>query len=114
MQALGVELQTRLLHLAQDAHDRQLDLLEQVGQPTTADLLPLPGGQRPDQQGVGAGLVLDLGREAALLAQLAERVRAAGGLEQVGGDLGVVRQRRRHLAERLGVVGDRPAARRAR
>ena len=62
------------------------------------------------EQRVGGGLVLEVGAEAALLGQLAERVGAARRLEQVGGDLGVVGEDRRHLPQRLGVVGDhRPA-----
>ena len=51
----------------------------------------------------------DVGRQTALLAQLAEWVRPPSGLEQVGADLGVVGQRLRDLAERLGVVRDHRA-----
>ncbi len=48
----------------------------------------------------------EVGRQAALLAQLTERVGAARGLQQVGGDLGVVDEVARHLPQRLRVVGD--------
>ena len=63
------------------------------------------------EHGVAGGRILDVGGQAALLAQLAERVAAARRLEQVGGDLGVVGEGRRHRPKRLGVVGDgRPRA----
>ena len=84
--------------------------MQQVGQPAPTDLLALPGGQRVQQHRVGRRVVLEIGAQAALLGQLAERVRAPGGLEQVGGHLGVVREHRGNLAERLGVVGDHRAA----
>ena len=51
--------------------------------------------------------VLDVGLEPALLADLAEREAAPGGLQQVGAEQRVVGQDRRHRAQRLGVVGDR-------
>ena len=71
------------------------------------DLLALPGRQLADEQRLARELVLDAGRaEAALLEQLAQRVAAARGLEQVGAQQRVVGEVRRHDAERLGVVGD--------
>ena len=51
---------------------------------------------------------------AALLAQLGEREAAPRGVEQVGREQRVVGEPRRNGAERLGVMGDRPGARRAR
>ena len=49
-------------------------------------------------------LVVGGDREAALLAQLVEREAAAGGIEQVGGELGVEDEVAGDVAERLGVV----------
>ena len=46
---------------------------------------------------VGGGLIDEVGRQATLLAELAERVGAAGGFQQVGGDLGVVDEVARYL-----------------
>ena len=67
-QPLGVELRPLELHLPQEPHERQLDVLEQVGQAAAADLLALPGRERVQQQRVGGGFVLDVGAEASLLA----------------------------------------------
>ena len=53
VQPLGVQPDPDLLHLTQDPDDRQLDVVEQVGQPAATDLLPLPGGQRVGQPRVG-------------------------------------------------------------
>ena len=101
VQALGVELDPGELHVAQDPHDRQLDVDQQVGQPAPADLLALPGGERVGQQRVGGRPRRRRRRQPALLAQLAERVGAARRLEQVGGDLGVVGEVLRHLPSDL-------------
>ena len=67
-----------------DAADlRQLDIVEQVGQPAPPDLLALPEGEGVDEERVGGDVVIHLGRdgEPALLAQLPERIRAPGRLE---------------------------------
>ena len=97
--------------LAQDVHERQLDVVQEVLQPALAQLLALAPGELVDQHGVDRLRVVGLDRHAALLAQLGERVAAARRVEQVGGDLGVEDEVRRDLAERLGVVGDhRPVA----
>ncbi len=101
------------LHLAQNPDQRQLDLLHQVGQAAPADLLALPVRQRPHQQRVGPSLLIHIGRQSPLLAQLAERIGPAGRLQQVGADLGVVGQHLRDLAQRLGIVSHHRAAARA-
>ena len=74
--------------------------------PRSCELRGLLLGERVDEHGAGALLVVGLDRQAALLAQLVQRVAAAGGVEQVGGDLGVEDEVGRDVAERLGVVGD--------
>ena len=63
-------------------------------------------GELVDEHGAGGLLVVGVGGDAALLGELVERVAAARGVEQVGGDLGVEDEVRRDVAERLGVVGD--------
>jgi hypothetical protein len=50
-------------------------------EPALADLLALPLGQRADEHRVVAGGVRDVGREPALLGDLAEREAAPGRLE---------------------------------
>ena len=102
----GVELDALLLALAQHVDERQLDLLEQVHEPALVDLLGLALGERVDEHGERGLVVLGVDRQPALLGELVERVAAAGGVEQVGRDLGVEDEVRRHVAERLGVVGD--------
>ena len=102
----GVELDALLLALAQDVHERQLDVGQEVDEPALVELRGLLLGERVDEHGVGALLVLGVDGEPALLDQLVERVAAAGGIEQVGGDLGVEHEVGRDVAERLGVVGD--------
>jgi hypothetical protein len=59
-----------------------------------------------EQDGVGGQRVLDVGGQAALLDELAQRERPAGRLEQVGAEQGVVRDAVGDRPERLGVVGD--------
>ena len=105
-QALAVEAHAGDLHVAQHAHERQLDLGHQRLEAAVVQLLALPGGERLQDDGVGPGLVVDVGGQPALLADLAEREAAARGLEQVGGQHRVVGQAGRHDAELLGVVGD--------
>ena len=56
------------------------------------DLLALPGGERAQQQRLGRHRVLEVAAEAALLAQLRQRVAATRGLEQVGAQQRVVGQ----------------------
>ena len=105
-EALLVQPHAGDLHVAQDAHERQLDLGHQPRQAAVVELLALPRGERLDQDRLGADRVGDVARQAALLADLAEREAAAGGLEQVGGEQRVVDEVARHEAQRLGVVGD--------
>ena len=85
----GVELDPLLLALAQHVDERQLDLLQQVDEPALVDLLGLALGERVDEHGERGLVVLGVDREPALLGELVERVAAAGGIEQVGRDLGV-------------------------
>ena len=99
LDALRIELGPRLLHGAQDPDQRQLDLVQEVRQPPGSDLLPLPAGERLQEQRVGGGGILDVRRQSALLAQLAERIGPAGRFEQVRPDLGVVCQHLRHLTQ---------------
>ena len=107
----GVELHAGLLGLPQHVHERQLDVVQQVLQPALAHLLALTLGELVDQDCVDRLRVVGLDRHPALLAQLRQRVAAARGVEQVGGDLRVEHEVRRDLAERLGVVRDhRPLA----
>ena len=86
--------------------ERQLDVGQEVDEAALVQLGGLLLGERVDEHGAGALLVLGVDGQAALLAQLVERVAAAGGVEQVGGDLGVEGEVGRDVAERLGVVGD--------
>ena len=75
-------------------------------EPALVDLLGLALGERVDGHGQRGLVVLGVDRQPALLGELVERVAAAGGIEQVGGDLGVEDEVRRDVAERLGVVRD--------
>ena len=102
----GVELDALLLGLAQDVDERELDVGQEVDEAALVELGGLLLGERVDEHGAGALLVVRVDGEPALLAQLVERVAAAGGVEQVGGDLGVEDEVGRDVAERLGVVGD--------
>ena len=74
-------------------------------QAALGDLLALPLGQRARQQGVCPGGIVEVGGEAALLAQLAKRVAAPRRLEQVGAEQRVVADLRRDEAQRLDVMG---------
>ena len=85
----GVELDARLLRLAQHPHERQLDVAQEALEAALADLLALAAGQLVREHRARGLRVLRLDRHPALLAQLVERVAAAGGVEQVGGDLRV-------------------------
>ena len=85
--ALVSSLQPGLLHLPQHAHERQLDVVaagrsgrarESAGAASAASACM--------STRVGGRGVLDVGGDPALLAQLVERVGAAGRIEQVGGD----------------------------
>ena len=109
LQLLRVELDAGLLGLAQDVHERQLDVVHQVRQAALLDLRALGLRERVDQDGVGRELVAGVGGDPALLGELVERVAAAGRVEQVAGDGGVEDEVRRDVAERLGVVGDHRA-----
>ena len=86
--------------------ERELDVGEEVDEPALVQLLGLLLGERVDEHGAGALLVLGVDGEAALLDELVERVAAARRVEQVGGDLGVEDEVGRDVAERLRVVGD--------
>ena len=89
LQLLRVELDAGLLGLAQDVHERQLDVVHQVGQAALFDLRALRVRERVDQDREGRELVAGVGGDPALLRELVERVAAAGGVEQVAGDRGV-------------------------
>ena len=84
-QALEVEPHARDLHVAQHATSGSSTSSMSRVEPAVGELLALPGGERLQDDGVGAGRVVDVGGQAALLADLAEREAAARGLEQVGG-----------------------------
>ena len=110
-QALDVEAHPEQLHVAQDGHQRQLDLLHHALQAALGDLLALPVGQRPEHQRAARERVLERAPQAALLGQLLERVAAPGRLEQVGPQQRVVHEPGRDQPERLRVVGrDGPLA----
>ena len=85
-QRVGVELDAGLLHLAQHVHERQLDVVMSSAQPALGELLALPGGELVDEHRARGGRRPRVGGDAALLGELVERVAAAGGVEQVGGD----------------------------
>ena len=105
LELLRVELDAGLLGLAQDVHERQLDLVHQVGQAALLDLRALRLRERVDEHGEGRELVAGVGGDPALLRELVERVAAAGGVEQVAGDRGVedeVRPGRRRAPWRRG------------
>ena len=108
-QALEVQAHAEQLHLAQDGHERQLDVAHHPLEAALGDLLALPGGQRAEQHRVGGRGVLEVARQAALFAQLGERVAAPRRLEQVGAQQRVVGEPRRHEPERLGVVREQRA-----
>ena len=97
-QAVDVQAHAEQLHLAQHGHERQLDLRHHALQPALGDLLALPVGQRAQQHRVGGERVLEVAGQAALLAQLLERVAAPGRLEQVGAEQRVVDEARRDRA----------------
>ena len=103
---LGVELDADLLGLPQDVDERELDVVQQVGEAALVQLLALLGGEVVDEHGAGGVLVVGGDRQAALLGQLVEREAASGRVEQVGRELGVEHEVPRDLAERLRVVGD--------
>ena len=92
LEPLGVELDAGLLRLAQDAHERQLDLVEQVARGRARGSARR---WRPASSWIEHGassrelVVLGVGGDARAPRQLVERVAAARGVEQVGGDLGV-------------------------
>ena len=109
LELAGVELDAGLLGLAQHAHERQLDLGQQVAQPALGDLLALALGELGDQPGALRLQVLGEDGDPPLLGELVERVAAARRVEQEAGDLGVERELGRDLAERLGVVGQHRA-----
>ena len=112
-QAIAIQAHARDLHVAQHPDQRQLDLGHERFQPAVGELLALPGGERLQDDGVGARGVADVGGQAALLADLAEREAPARGLEQIGGQDGVVGQAGWHDAQCLGVMGhDGPVAER--
>ena len=67
------------LHVPQDPHQGQLDLVQKIGQSPATYLLPLPARERLEQQRVGRGGVFDIGGQPALLAQLPERVARRAG-----------------------------------
>jgi hypothetical protein len=87
-------LMPRALRLVQDAHEGQLDGLEQLGQPALGDLLALALGQLMDEHRLGGDVVVAAHGHPALLAELGQRVAAARGIEQVGRHLGVEGQSR--------------------
>ena len=101
LELLRVELDALLLALAQDVHERQLDLVHQVAQAALLDLRALALGQLVDEDGVGGELVAGVGADPALLGELVERVAAAGGVEQVAA---------RPRCRRRGSAGRRRAA----
>ena len=104
----GVELDARLLGLAQHVHERELDVGQQVGRARARASCGGAGGSASSWMSTARArlLVVGVDRHPALLGELVERVAAAGGVEQVGGDLGVEDEVARDVAERLGVVGD--------
>ena len=106
LELLRVELDADLLGLAQDVHERQLDLVQQVLEPALDDLWALAGGELVDQDRIGGELVAGVGGDAALLGELVERIAAAGRVEQIARDGGVEDGVWRHVAERQRVVGD--------
>src|SRR5262245_11189114 len=84
-----------------ELHERELDLVEKVLEAALDDLRALAGGQLVDQDGDRRELVPGIGADAAVLAELVERVAAAGGVEQVAGDGGVEDEVLRDLGECL-------------
>jgi hypothetical protein len=84
-----VELDALLLALAETWTSGSSMSVRRSTRPALVQLGGLLLGERVDEHGAGALLVVGVDRHAALLGQLVERVAAAGGVEQVGGDLGV-------------------------
>ena len=107
----GVELDARLLGLAQDVDERQLDVVSAGPSSPRSCELRRAGARRARGSSTARAACSSSAStaDAALLGQLVERVAAAGRVEQVGGDLGVEDEVGRDVAERLGVVGDHGA-----
>ena len=104
-----VELDAGLLGLAQDAHERELDRVQQVLEAAFDDQRALCLRELVREHRARGERVTRLGGDPALLAQLLQRIAAAGRVEQVGGDRGVEDEVGRDLGERLGVVRDHGA-----
>ena len=119
-QPLDVERDADTLHLDEHVDQRQLDLVEEVGQPVLLEPHALALGQQPRQHRalrntvravLGGSTRLGQVRpvpfhpcaQAGLGRELVERVAPPGGVDQVRRDHRVVLQRRR----RAGVVGHR-------
>ena len=109
LQPLRVELDAGLLGLAQDAHERELDRVQQVLEAAFDDQRALRLRELVREHRARGERVAGLGGDPALLAQLLQRIAAASRVEQVGGDRGVEDEVGRDLGERLGVVGDHGA-----
>ena len=103
---LDVQAHAGQLHRAQDAHERQLDVAHHAVEPQLLELLALPARERAHQQRIAGLRLLEVGVQPAVLAQLAQRVAAARGIEQVGAEERVVREPLRDQAEVLRVVRD--------
>ena len=107
LQPPRVELDADLLGLAQDVHERQLDVVQQVGQAALVELLALLGREVVDEHGAGGVLVVGGDGQAALLGT-ARRAGSRGGRGRAGRRASSVSKTRLPgtVAERLGVVGD--------
>ncbi len=88
-----VELHPRALHLHQHVHQWQLDLVQQPGQPVGLQPLALALGQHAGDHRVGrhpVAVAFHLDADAFVAGQLLQRIAPPGGVDQIGGQHGVV------------------------
>ena len=93
-QPVGVDADAGRLHVRENGHQGQLDLLVQGDQVALTHalqqrLVDAGGGRRRANAGCGVDVGLHLEVEAVLLGEVIDLVAGAGGIDQVGGDLGV-------------------------
>ena len=114
-QPVDVQPDAGQLHVAQDVHERQLDVVEQRLQAALGELLALPGGQRADEHRVGGRRVLGVASASPRSSLISSEREAARARARAGRRRAACRGRAAPgRAERLGVVGDHGAVAAAR
>ena len=90
---VDVELHPRALHLHQHVDQRQLDLVQEAGEAVRLQALALALGQDPGYHRLGGhpiAVAFHLDTYAFVAGQLLQRIAPPGGVDQVGGQHGVV------------------------